>query len=173
MPAKAKNTRRGASGPSLVLVVGDVTLDWLEEGKPRSQPQPGKTLRNYQLFPGFHWTCVWGGAALVQRFLEEAIKSRRHRRRFVVDRTLVKELPNERSPDAAKYLQSLAIIQRMIKDPGKPVRVVEPFKGFSVGSPQAPMSGLVPDHDRSLACLVIDDAADGCRDDDEFVAKIA
>jgi hypothetical protein len=153
-----------------IAVMGDVTLDWLEEVVPRSH---NEALRNYELHSGFRWTPVWGGAALLERLLKSAIEKKLKlgaASRFIFEdgRGL---LPDETSGDARAYLQSLAVVRQMINDQGKPIRV-DSFRGFMAEQKDkikiAPYSTNVS----SLACLVVDDAANGCRDDDDFVKHL-
>src|ERR1041384_3953786 len=60
-----------------VLVVGDVTLDWLEQTILRTEQKAPSTRRNYELYnPGFQSTPVWGGAALLRRLVESALRAR-------------------------------------------------------------------------------------------------
>lgn len=165
--------KRSMSAPSkqLIVALGDVTLDWLEEATPRRQPGPTVELRNYQLFPGYDWTCVWGGAALVRRLLQHAIVSWRLEHKFEVDKTLAEKLPPPHDLAARGYLQSLAIVRQMPSDPGSPVRV-ELFKGFTAGAATTAVAP-VPSIPVAPRCLVVDDAANGSRDDPNFVRKFA
>ena len=167
------NPSTPAASKQLIVSLGDVTLDWLEEATPRRQPGPTIQLRNYQLFPGYDLTCVWGGAALVGRLLRSAIEAWRLQDRFEVDRTLEARLPPPYEPAARQYLQSLAIVKQMPGD-GNPVRV-ELFKGFMAGAATAGTTTItvapVPSVPVPPRCLVVDDAANGCRDDADFVRE--
>src|SRR5713101_5529504 len=102
-----------------VLVVGDVTLDWLEEAVPRSEPKEAAHLRNFQLYPGFRWTPTWGGAALLERLVIEALSAYCGR---IVPRTKAKfevvknRLPTIGTAKTRPYLQSLALVKPVIED---------------------------------------------------------
>ena len=158
-----------------VLVAGDVTLDWLEEriarvDRPSDRPDSQK---NYQLYnPGFRWTAVWGGAALLERLVRKAVEVKCPSR-FVVEPI---GLPDEKSEAAREYLQSLALVGPTARDDESdpesdaPVKVVR-FKGFwnSAADPAVmkipPSSEVGPVH-----CIVLDDAANGCRwNNDRFL----
>src|ERR1700683_1308053 len=98
-----------------IVVIGDVTLDWLQEEIPRSQT--GGERHNYQLFPGFRWTPVWGGAALVERLLDAAIKtspSLGAQLKFDgVNARLSDKMITENAPE---FLQSLAIVKEVVEE---------------------------------------------------------
>lgn len=180
-----------------VLVVGDVTLDWLEETIPRTE-RGGDKLRNYELYnPGFQWNAVWGGAALLHRLTGAALKELQRpskiprtpgsRKAGAVDVVKIK-WPDVESREARGYVASLALIKPTPSDDAKerksndqiPIRV-ERFLGFSgpmVNDPKGPppppavMRVPSPQDVGNLACLVIDDAANGCRWTEEFVGGV-
>jgi hypothetical protein len=157
-----------------VVVVGDVTLDWLEEAIARTERSTDP--KNFELYnPGFRWTPVWGGAALLSRLTRSAIPDGAN---FEV---VGPGLPPPNSGTARRYLESLALVKPIIASDGKkaaksqpeqvPIRV-EQFKGFS-GRPR-PAVATVPMAARvaPLACLVLDDAANGCRWSDAFLDRL-
>jgi len=173
-----------------ILVVGDVTLDWLEQTIVRTEQKAAGSRRNYELYnPGFHSTAVWGGAALLQRLVKSALDARNmtFRKAGVQKPVQIKvqklTLPQVGHADARKYVQSLALIAPMSPDgkPGSgsygfPIRVAA-FKGFSAasGGPKSEprvMTVSPRETPSKLACLVIDDAANGCRWDKNFIAGI-
>jgi hypothetical protein len=169
-----------------IVVIGDVTVDWLQEEIPRSQAG-GARRHNYELYAGFRSTPVWGGAALVGRLLSAAIRSDpglAGQFEFAGVGGLSENLIKDH---AHKFLQSLAIVKESVKDKEKckPVRV-DSFRGFMAvpekpaAGPKTPAAGdakpdeieLYPKSVAPLACIVVDDAANGCRDDEDFVANL-
>ncbi len=154
-----------------VLVVGDVTLDWLELDVPRSEPKEEADLKNYQLCAGFRWTPVWGGAKLLERLVEAAIVEAEGELEMHQKTTIERiGLPEAGTDRSRCYLQSLAIIKSMIADKDKAIRV-EKFKGFTKGVDKLAVAG-VPTGIGAVDCLVLDDAANGCRWDDEFLKGV-
>lgn len=156
-----------------IVVVGDVTLDWIEESTPRLVAGGG-TQHNYQLRPGFRWTPVWGGAALVERLLDRAIKTKyeEEKAKELFELDGVKEhLPPETEGAKQNYLQSLAVVKQMVNDEGKPIRV-DLFKGFFPGGSPKLAVAPCPVNISPLGCLVVDDAANGCRNDPDFVRSL-
>jgi hypothetical protein len=171
-----------------VLVIGDVTLDWLEEAIPRFEPEEPADLRNFQLYPGFNWTPIWGGAALLQRLVDSALTAQRARAgsntgaQFEVVEI---PLPKIGSPETRPYLQSLALVKRVIEEHERPLRV-EQFKGFTIdegvigsnaGTNKATTNTKVavvpvPKEVGRLDCLILDDAANGCRWNDDFLRNL-
>lgn len=172
-----------------VVVLGDVTIDWLEEAVPNTELREPETQKSYELYnPGFRWISVWGGAALLRCLLDSAITK-------VSGSTFdVQLIPGPNQPsfcesrvptgaDSRDYVQSLAVVKdvgdetgekdkksktvRSGKDKKKPKKKlirVETFKGFS--SREAPIVVPVPPPDKitgTLRCLVVDDAANGWR----------
>lgn len=140
-----------------VVVVGDMTIDWLEEIVPRSEPGQQDKLRNYQLYPGFFWTPIVGGAALLEDLVRSAIPNDH----FEV---MGHKRPDLDGGEARSYLQSLATVGPMLKDRDGPIRV-QRFKGFSpgFGAEPDPRVAPLPEPMGEIACLALDDAANGCR----------
>ncbi|HEY4921618.1 MAG TPA: AAA family ATPase [Xanthobacteraceae bacterium] len=162
------DTEPSTRDPMTIFITGDVIRDWLEIPNPRSVG-PQKDWRNYQLFPGFNWTCVWGGAALVERLLKSALGWSESDRRYEiqgVDDKLQKLSESERGG----YLQSLAIL-RGNKIAGEWLVRVAEFKGFTAG-PDGTHTNTVPtelpEPPPRIDCLIVDDAANGCRNDTGF-----
>jgi hypothetical protein len=155
-----------------IVVVGDVTLDWLQEEIPRSQTGRTGEQHNYELYSGFRWTPVWGGAALVERLLKAALAAKKHglRAAFAFE-GVGKRLPRAITGGARKYLQSLAIVKQMVKDEGEPIRV-DPFRGFTADPAMGTAVAPFPTEISSVDCIVVDDAANGCRDDNTFVSNL-
>jgi hypothetical protein len=175
---------RGSEPKKTIVVIGDVTLDWLQEEIPRWQ-SGSERRHNYELYPGFRWTSIWGGAALVERLLCNAIKKRGLGSSFEFD-GVHKRLTAEMKKNPHDFLQSLAVVKEMVKDEDKhkdkdkeiPVRV-DFFKGFMEATKEptaSPKKGkkleLYPTGALSPHCVVVDDAANGCRDDDDFVSNL-
>src|ERR1700761_4213485 len=102
-----------------IVVLGDVTLDWLQEEIPRFQAGDSERLRNYQLHAGFRWTPVWGGAALVERLLKSAIEARHGANTPFRFDGVQARLPKTMKDETIDYLQSLAIVKQMVKDEDK------------------------------------------------------
>jgi hypothetical protein len=180
--------------PKMIVVTGDVIRDWLEIPNPRSVG-PSESWRNYQLFPGFNWTCVWGGAALVERLLKSALGWPASRGEYefegvcdnlpdphALGRARAAKLPAAGNAGAgtdtlakadepnADYLQSLAHLLGMKNGDKWVVRVTE-FKGFTAGpagSNTRTVPEKLPDTKEQIDCLIVDDAANGCRHDEAF-----
>jgi hypothetical protein len=176
MSAPAGNSGLTTAAKKTIVVLGDVTLDWLQEEIPRSQAG-GERRHNYELYAGFRWTPVWGGAALVERLLDAAINtspSLGARFKFTgVSALLTNKMIEE---NAHEFLQSLAVVKEAVKeeveDKRKPIRV-DSFRGFMATSIKPEdRKKLYPTEVSPLACIVIDDAANGCRDDEGFVDNL-
>jgi len=158
-----------------IVVIGDVTLDWLQEEIPRSQT--GGERHNYELYPGFRWTPVWGGAALVERLLNAAINtSPSPGAQFKFDGVNARLSDKMITENAPEFLQSLAIVKEVVEeateDQKGPIRV-DSFRGFMEASVKPKdRKKLYPTEVSSLACIVVDDAANGCRDDKDFADNL-
>src|SRR5580658_400514 len=170
------------SAPETIVVTGDVVLDWLEI----AQPRQWQGVRNFELFPGFNWTCVWGGAALIERMLKYAIKAEFGTADHLDYDGALASLNSPRTrlakssglaPD--QYLQSLAIVTATIGERSAadktPIARVDQFKGFTTGSDSTKNRTIppLPTTKSRVACLVVDDAANGCRHDAKFRRKFA
>src|SRR5437868_5076594 len=112
-----------APQPEKILVVGDITLDWLEQTILRTEQKIVGSRRNYELYnPGFHSAPVWGGAALLHRLVKSALHTREKGFRKVGEVRPTElavqqiELPEVGSTDAREYVQSLALIAPMSPD---------------------------------------------------------
>lgn len=161
------NTRRGRRKVK-VLVVGDVAVDWLEQSIPRTEKQQ---QRNYQLYPGFHWTAVWGGAVLVTRLVRAALKPRK----LAAEVTCEHETDNVLDDKERKWrtcLQSLAVVKRTEQDKKMTIKV-NTFKGFSEPKCAPTLAGIPRNYSLRVDCLVIDDAANGCRWEPSFAGELA
>jgi hypothetical protein len=164
-------SRRSRTTAGRIVVVGDVALDWLEEAVPRSELGGGDTPRNYEFQAGFHWTPVWGGAALLERLLKSALKARQRRGKDYRFDGVSKRLPRPSASGARKYLQSLAVVRQFVGESAKPTRV-DSFKGFAPKAVPRTLVASCPSDSDLLSCVVVDDAANGCRDDSAFVERL-
>jgi hypothetical protein len=86
-----------------VVVLGDVTLDLLEEPIRRERRE-----HNFEHFPGFLTSTVWGGAKLVERLIKEAVSARGRAEDFEFSQL---DPPTPGTNQSRQYVQSLAVIK--------------------------------------------------------------
>ena len=151
-----------------VLVAGDVAIDWLEESVQAAEVDADPSTRpNFRQFDGFRWTPRHGGAFLLANMVRSAMTQSN------IDTSILQQVQvDPYSSEARSLLHSLARIELTDVGTNAPVRVSS-FKGFSIPNGGA-HAGVppVPDAPNGAKVVIVDDAANGCRWDQTFVAAV-
>jgi hypothetical protein len=149
-----------------IQIAGDVAIDHLYHIIP--QKDEGN---NWQLYPSLQTTLLPGGAFILTRFVQEAVKAT----------GLTAEIEGQRFPDdpegpeARKMIQSkvwLAKYEEEDKKSGKPaIFRVEKFHGYSTPQGTKPVMPPLEKDSGTADLLILDDAGNGFREQENNFPK--
>lgn len=150
-----------------IVVAGDVTIDWLQWSIKSDAEEENKP--NWEYYPGYNSKVVEGGAILMAEMLKEALnvyKSGKSVPFQIISQKLKRPLECIPPKEA---IHSIAYLDKFEDTKGKSKEVfrVKEFRGFVGPKEELPFHPIVED-DPSADVVVLDDAANGFRNNDNI-----
>ena len=142
-----------------IIVVGDVTIDWLQWAmKPNNN---NINLLNWKQYPGYHYSAREGGALLIKKMMEE-----------ITDKRIISyKLENEiESISSNKIIHSASLLDEYTYKTDKIYRISK-FMGFC-GPDNFPKSLKIKNDEYDVDMIIIDDAGNGFRFDSTNWPKV-